>query len=564
MKACKTLITSSVVLAGLLGIFGTDFSIADKKQETKYSERYQKRREEIIRFDNGKISGIKTFLDDKLINEKYWSIYGKNTVDTDYKYSNNDDTYEKIFYTTDTTQKHVKDKELLRGSPEGKSTRIKKWFYDSKTYRLLTSEYYKEGTEIVEKLDTYDQEGKLEKTYVYFYTQTKEGQRVKGFDCYDTQGKLAGSYNENANLNIEDVILSKDTSPEQIRKWLQVYNSKRTPVAIIDSGFDTNHDLLTYKLWKNPEEILNGKDDDNNGWADDIMGWNRHENKYMDININSPNINEIIVLRGHEHPSSHGTHVASITLKDTDKFALVGFAGDMTDPAYLNRISKFLKEHNILFANMSFGFGEMDSSFAPKTESFYALEKLIQENPQTLIFVSAGNDGADLEKSAFKSYPVSFPYDNLIVIGALDTDEIIESKLSSYRAACFSTIGVETVDIFAPGTDVEGALIGGGLVRKSGTSMASPYALNLALKIYEENPNLKPMEIKEIILKTAYVNPNDPLPAVSKGMIYPSKAIGVAKILKENPSLSVEEAVSQVKASEHHMIPSLEVLAFPF
>ena len=543
MKTHKTILAGSLILAGLLGIFGTDLSIADNKQETTQSEQYQKRREEIIRFDNSKISGIKTFLDDKLVNEKYWSIDGIHTVDIDYKYSNNNNTYEKILYTTE-AEKHVKDKELLKGSPEGESTRLRKWFYDPKTYQLLTSEHYKEGTETVEKLDAYDKEGKLEKTYVYFYTKTKEGQRVKGFDCYDTQGKLVGSYNEDAKLNIEDVILGKDASPEQVRKWLRVYNSNRTPVAIIDSGFDTNHDLLTYKLWKNPKETLNGKDDDNNGWTDDIMGWNRHENKYLDININSPNINEIIALRNHEPPLSHGTHVASIALKNTDKFALVGFAGDMTDPAYLNKISKFLKEHNILFANMSFGFGNTESAFAPKTESFYALEDLIKNNPQTLIFVAAGNDyGLDLDKSASKNYPPSFPYDNLIVIGALDTDEIIESRLSSYKAADFSNTGLETVDIFAPSTDVEGASIGGGTIRKSGTSMGSPYSLNLALKMYEENPNLKPMEIKEIILKTAYVNPDNPLPCVSKGIIHSNKALEVAKMLKGNPSLTVEEAI---------------------
>ncbi len=192
---------------------------------------------------------------------------------------------------------------------------------------------------------------------------------------------------------------------------------------------------------------------------------------------------------------------------------------------------------------MSFGFGNVESAFAPKTESFYALEDLIKNNPQTLIFVAAGNDSVDMDKSVSKNYPPSFPYDNLIVIGALDTDEIVGSKLSSYKAAWFSNTGLETVDIFAPSTDVEGALIGRGTIRKSGTSMGSPYSLNLALKIYEENPNLKPMEIKEIMLKTAYVNPDNPLPCVSKGIIHSNKALEVAKMLKGNPPLTVEEAI---------------------
>lgn len=46
-------------------------------------------------------------------------------------------------------------------------------------------------------------------------------------------------------------------------------------VAVIDSGIDTLHEDLKPVLWKNSKEIPgNGKDDDNNGYADDIYGWN--------------------------------------------------------------------------------------------------------------------------------------------------------------------------------------------------------------------------------------------------------------------------------------------------
>jgi subtilisin family serine protease len=51
--------------------------------------------------------------------------------------------------------------------------------------------------------------------------------------------------------------------------------SKTVIVAVIDSGIDTLHEDLKKVLWKNPKEIPgNGIDDDNNGYVDDIYGWN--------------------------------------------------------------------------------------------------------------------------------------------------------------------------------------------------------------------------------------------------------------------------------------------------
>lgn len=51
--------------------------------------------------------------------------------------------------------------------------------------------------------------------------------------------------------------------------------SKTILVAVIDSGIDTLHEDLKPVLWTNPKEIPNnGKDDDKNGYVDDVHGWN--------------------------------------------------------------------------------------------------------------------------------------------------------------------------------------------------------------------------------------------------------------------------------------------------
>ncbi len=50
---------------------------------------------------------------------------------------------------------------------------------------------------------------------------------------------------------------------------------KKIIVAVIDSGIDIDHEDLNDVIWTNEDEIPNnGKDDDKNGYVDDIHGWN--------------------------------------------------------------------------------------------------------------------------------------------------------------------------------------------------------------------------------------------------------------------------------------------------
>ncbi|MDD2982859.1 MAG: S8 family peptidase [Crocinitomicaceae bacterium] len=58
-------------------------------------------------------------------------------------------------------------------------------------------------------------------------------------------------------------------------KALKKKTSTTVIVAIIDSGIDIEHADLKGKIWTNTKEIAgNGIDDDNNGYIDDIHGWN--------------------------------------------------------------------------------------------------------------------------------------------------------------------------------------------------------------------------------------------------------------------------------------------------
>ena len=50
---------------------------------------------------------------------------------------------------------------------------------------------------------------------------------------------------------------------------------RKVVVALIDAGFDVQHEALANVLWRNKKEVAeNGKDDDKNGYKDDLHGWN--------------------------------------------------------------------------------------------------------------------------------------------------------------------------------------------------------------------------------------------------------------------------------------------------
>lgn len=50
--------------------------------------------------------------------------------------------------------------------------------------------------------------------------------------------------------------------------------SRTVVVAVIDGGVDTAHVDLDANLWENPNDAADGRDDDGNGYVDDVFGWN--------------------------------------------------------------------------------------------------------------------------------------------------------------------------------------------------------------------------------------------------------------------------------------------------
>jgi len=77
------------------------------------------------------------------------------------------------------------------------------------------------------------------------------------------------------NLDLKDDGVFGISTEKAYKELLKGEKSSTVIVAVIDGGIDEEHEDLKKVMWINPKEIPgNGKDDDQNGYIDDIYGWN--------------------------------------------------------------------------------------------------------------------------------------------------------------------------------------------------------------------------------------------------------------------------------------------------
>lgn len=143
-------------------------------------------------------------------------------------------------------------------------------------------------------------------------------------------------------------------------------------VAIIDMEVDIYHEDLYSNIWKNKNEIpSNNIDDDNNGYIDDINGWNFLGNKNKDKN-RYVNLETLRILRSD-----------SLTYSDiydtVKKRYLERLAKEKEDSIYINDVSNF-KKNAQLFLSKYFKEKQYNLSDLDSLKLHYPNNKELQKN----------------------------------------------------------------------------------------------------------------------------------------------------------------------------------------
>ena len=301
-------------------------------------------------------------------------------------------------------------------------------------------------------------------------------------------------------------------------------------VGVIDEGIQFNHCDLRKNVWTNPGETgtytgtrgktydkaTDGKDNDGNGYADDVHGWDFYHN------------DGTIYDAGED---DHGTHVsgtigsaANNSCAWADGFADGGDVGVNWDVTLIS--GKFLgpdggslsdairavdyftalktkRELNIVALNNSWGGGGYS----------IALHAAIirAANANILFIAAAGNAGKNNDTTA--SYPCNYNttqsagrqaaanYDSVICVAALAADGTIP---------WWTNYGSATVDLGAPGVGIW-STVPGGYAEYSGTSMATPHVTGAAALYASVNPSATGAQIRTALLNTAKTRPTPSL-----------------------------------------------------
>lgn len=240
-------------------------------------------------------------------------------------------------------------------------------------------------------------------------------------------------------------------------------------VAVIDTGVDYTHPDLKANMWVNMAEIPNnGKDDDGNGYIDDIYGIDTiADNGGADGDEGNP-------MDDH----GHGTHVAGIIGATNNKEGVVGVAYNAKIMAIkAGQASGVFNQSDIaegiLYA-YQMGADVINMSFGGSACSIAVQDALATAYTTASLVASAGNDGKKNEKIDLNdkdfcpNYPAALSY----VIGVMSVNDYgVESVFTNWDTYTYNNVEYE---VYAPGEKIMSTLPNGRYGALSGTSMSAP------------------------------------------------------------------------------------------
>jgi len=281
-------------------------------------------------------------------------------------------------------------------------------------------------------------------------------------------------------------------------------------VAIIDTGVQYTHPDLAANIWINPGEVLDGLDNDGNGYVDDIRGWDFYSND------NDPG-----------DPSGHGTHTAgTIGAVGNNSTGVAGMMwscklmplrflgpnGGYTSDAVL--AVQYAAAKGVKVSNNSWGGGSFNQALYDAINA--------SKSVGHVFIAAAGNGGVDQRGDNNDSspyYPASYDLDNIIAVAA---------TTSTDARAVFSNFGPTSVDLGAPGVNIASTYPTDSYAYSDGTSMACPHVAGVVGLVYASNPAWTYQQVRQQILST--VRPVSSLAniTVTGGVLDAAAALGAA------------------------------------
>ena len=279
---------------------------------------------------------------------------------------------------------------------------------------------------------------------------------------------------------------------EAEKAWDIETGSKKTVVAVIDTGVDFTIPDLKDNAWTNLAELngLAGVDDDSNGYVDDVHGYDFANDKGDVVDDNG-----------------HGSHCAgTIGAKGDDGQGVAGVSWDVSimtvkfiDKDGSGSLSAAIKAIDYARKN---GAQIMSNSWGGGAPS--DLLKTAIEDARTagsLFVVAAGNGehfGNGVNNDQEPTYPANYPVDNVLSVAAVDN--------TGYLAR-FSNYGARTVHVAAPGVNIlstfPSAISSAGFKSLSGTSMATPHVAGVAALVLSHEPTMTYKELKDRLVRSA-------------------------------------------------------------